>query len=252
MSKSDPDIYAKIGGDPAQARVLEDASPLDRETPPSLADDHGQQQDATITEVNGEEDWSLAYIERQSVGTTVAFVAAGHLESGDEPGTITVPNSQYVIRRDGTANLANTEATVLSLQRVANSWIDRHTSRNEQSGELVITSDPFSDSHVSPRGDGDDPLYRHGDWFVCRDANDRDRSRHNCYETYLPAEALQFRDAERYDRPPVLIEDEQCIPDGWDGPSGDFGVISTEVVRVSDNAVPASDERMREIEHNAQ
>lgn len=249
MSKSDPDIYAKIGGEPDDAFVVDDASPIERETPPSLVEQHESVQQAV--QVTGN-DWSLAYIERQSVGTTVAFVDPAHIQAGDEPGTITVPDSGHVIRRDGTASLATTEATVLSLQRVSNALVNEHTDQREHSGEQVITSDPLASGQVTPGGPNSDPLYHHGRWFVARDANNRDRDSHNCYETYFPEEALQFRDAERFDRPPYLAVSGECLAPEWDGPSGDFGIVSTEIVRVSTTNVPASDERIREIEHNAQ
>lgn len=254
MSKSDTDIYAKVDGDPAQPRVLDDADPIDRDTPQSLIE---AEQTPTVTRSTDDTgvdldsaDWALAHIPRPSGGTTCALLDAGHMEAGDEPGTVRVPESSQVIRRAGTRRLAGEDIEVLSLQRPSVN-IQQYVSHDESSGQLLITSDPF-DGHrgPDPSGPDTDVLHHQGDWFVCRDANNRTRGS-GCYETYFPAEALQFRDHTHYDRPPVEVVEEECVTPEWDV-SGSFGVIATEVVRVSDDAVPASDERMREIEYNAQ
>jgi len=256
MSKSDQDIYAKIGGEPDRAVILDDASPLERETPPSLIETEtttptGSEQD-TIVDIDST-DWALAHITRPSGGTTCAFLDAGNMEAGDEPGTVRVQRPSQVIRRAGTRRLAGEDIDVLSLQRPDSNVVEQHVSQDERSGQLLITSDPFDSSRgPEPSGPDTDVLCHHGNWFVCRDANNRDRRTNDCYETYFPEAALQFRDHTHYDRPPVEVVEDECIVPDWDGPSGSFGVISTEIVRVSNNAVPASDERMREIERNAQ
>lgn len=251
MSKSDDDIYARVGVENGTPSIVRDAEPLNRERPPGLLDSGNSEQSID------DYDWAVATVGRQSHGTTTAYVACGHVQAGREPGTIRLIHDAHSIRRMGTASLTRRDVPVYSMEPVTNTTVRTTTSYDDVTGELLIDEDPYeSDRYgLSPSGPADDPLSEVGNWFVARDASGRSASRgdsgSHCYETYFPANALQFRNDNHFNRPPVEVVEDQCYGEDWSGPSsGRFGVIATELVRVTADEVPASPTRQATIKDN--
>ena len=259
MTESDTDIYAKLTEGDGGVTIDPHAEPLDRETPGSMAPE------SVVPSLNGLRDhaWTHAWVELGRNGlVTSIFIVTEDIESAQNGNGELVLDGARIIAEDQRVFDETSPLRVHAFQPVDFETAFEHASNDDFTRiepnhyNLDLTVNPIvRDDQFDPTANGPDwsDIDEFSEWFVVRDATNRRRDSHHCYEVYFPEEALRFRDRRSiapYNRPPVLVENDYSISDGHTF-AGEFGVIATECHRVKPERVPASDAEMQSVRERA-